>query len=619
MAKVTNRDIAERAGVSPAAVSMAIHGQKGISEETRARILKVVQEMNYLPPTHISSDTGSDTIILVGDNLSHQITGDLMASLLDCASRQNAELHFYTTAQFLDNPLIRLTRCILLITFDELDRSTLDRITPLVPKILVIDGMFSRKPLYNIRMDYSGAAYTLTKYLADLGHRNIAYINQDFPASKNLAAFSGFQRLLLELHLPLNPVQIVMDAENDPNVWSHLPDIVRSNNISAIVCTSDRAAVHAYNLMQQTGLRIPTDISIACLVRDTRIEHPGFTFTQVSLHNEAISAELSSLFSKSKSFSDSRDLLIPAGSVSVGDSTDAPSFNPKLKKLAIALILKEHPTYRVVRAGFLNKIQQLGYQAEVVGITDTDENAFRQTCLSVRHSGVDGLVMWYPLPDVIRELSKAGIAVVCPHSISPDGERYGLRASIASNPELIAENVADFFAEKFSDRSGVIAVSQSEDTEQESSVIRALISRMKELCPQIEVRTGLYFTNNSPKNVAFLADFIRATPDLLGAYTTAGDTVLAWADAKKDAAREDMVIVGTDYTDGTLERIENGDVDAFVAQPLYEEAQMSVHALDEILRGNDFPYLTTLDAPLVTRQNVDRYVRLLQDVNNWYV
>lgn len=38
MAKITNKDIAQRAGVSPAAVSMAIHGKKGISEATRTHI-----------------------------------------------------------------------------------------------------------------------------------------------------------------------------------------------------------------------------------------------------------------------------------------------------------------------------------------------------------------------------------------------------------------------------------------------------------------------------------------------------------------------------------------------------------------------------------------------------
>ena len=67
-----------------------------------------------------------------------------------------------------------------------------------------------------------------------------------------------------------------------------------------------------------------------------------------------------------------------------------------------------------------------------------------------------------------------------------------------------------------------------------------------------------------------------------------------------------------------VDLVESGEVQAFVAQPLYEEAQTSVIALDTLLRGNSYPFFTSLDAPLVTRANMDRYRKLLQDVNNWY-
>lgn len=90
-------------------------------------------------------------------------------------------------------------------------------------------------------------------WLTQLGHRNFVYINEDFSPDKNLIVFSGFQRQILQMHLPLNPVQIVMDAGSDPHVWSHLPEIVRKNNISAIFCTSDRTAVQAADHLLQAG------------------------------------------------------------------------------------------------------------------------------------------------------------------------------------------------------------------------------------------------------------------------------------------------------------------------------------------------------------------------------
>ena len=283
---------------------------------------------------------------------------------------------------------------------------------------------------------------------------------------------------------------------------------------------------------------------------------------------------------------DRRELLVPITDVIPGNTTAAPKYDPSVKRLALALILKDHPTYRVVRAGFLNAVQHLGYQAEVVGISDTDETA--------------------------------GIQVVCPHSLCADGEAYGLRANIAAAPEQIARDVVAFLAEKLAGRHGVIAVSQSSDNAQENAVTRELIRLARSSLPHVAINADLRFTEHMEKNKQLVMDYMKKTPDLLGAYTTAGAACACWAAAKRALGRDDMIIVGTDYTDETLDLVESGEVQAFVAQPLYEEAQTSVIALDTLLRGNSYPFFTSLDAPLVTRANMDRYRKLLQDVNNWY-
>ena len=49
MSKITNREIAQLAGVSPAAVSIAMNGKQGISAETRARILEIARQYHYCP------------------------------------------------------------------------------------------------------------------------------------------------------------------------------------------------------------------------------------------------------------------------------------------------------------------------------------------------------------------------------------------------------------------------------------------------------------------------------------------------------------------------------------------------------------------------------------------
>lgn len=46
---VTMRDIAKAVGVSQGAVSVALNGKSGVGAATRAKILKVAEELGYRP------------------------------------------------------------------------------------------------------------------------------------------------------------------------------------------------------------------------------------------------------------------------------------------------------------------------------------------------------------------------------------------------------------------------------------------------------------------------------------------------------------------------------------------------------------------------------------------
>lgn len=616
MAKVTIKEIAELANVSPAAVSMAIRGRKGISEETRANILHIAQSMGYRSPQRSRTLCGESIFFLL-DEAPNPLCSAVLAALAAYVRESGGRFCVLPLEQALNDPEQALSGCALLISFDVIKRTLLDRLSAFVPDILILDADYARRPFYNIRMDYAGASYLLAKYLSDLGHRSMIYLNKDLPLQKNLLCFSGFQRLNLELHLPLNPSQIVMDLSTDPNVWAHFPDIIRSNNISAIICTSQAAAEQAIANLENFGLQVPEDISVAAIISDA--ESAPDHLTHVSLSRTFFQNQVYQLISTLGDRQQPSDCIVPCSEVCPGSSTGAPKFLPAAKKLAIILYLKEHPSLRVVRAGFLNMVQQLGYQAEVVGISGDDAEEYTAVCRAlVQRHDIDGIISWLEEPEALDILKASGIPFVCLHGADPACQSQGWRAGIAVDCGKIAATVVDFIAPQLQNQTGCFAVSRAGDNYLETGITKEVIRLMRSRCPQITVLHDLFLVHHTQENVRRTTQYIRSHPDLLGAFSTAGYAAATWLEAKKALGRT-MLIVGTDYSDETISAVESGELDAFIAQPLYEEAQLGVCALDTILRGKEYPVFTTLDAPLVTRQNVEKYKVLLQEVKNWYV
>lgn len=349
MAKVTIKEIAERANVSLAAVSLAMHGKKGISEQTRELILRTAQDLGYKRQQQSRSAQASSVVLLLSED-DGMLLPSVLQELTAWVLQFGGQLRLYTYAQVTADARL-LDDCRLLITFDTLGRTELDQLSACAPQILVLDGDYPRKPFWNLRIDYDGAAYALTKHLSELGHRSFIYFNEDLPMNKSLLCFKGFQQLILELRLPLDPVQIVMDLNSTPNVLKHFPDIIQNNNISAIICTSANAALKLTSQLRKMGFRVPQDVSVAAIAGSGFSAVPEFSLTYINLNFSQLGKEAVRLASEAPKGS-YEDVVVPCSPVISGSSLAAPKFDPANKKLAIALYQKDHPTLRVARAGF---------------------------------------------------------------------------------------------------------------------------------------------------------------------------------------------------------------------------------------------------------------------------
>ncbi|MDD3127495.1 MAG: substrate-binding domain-containing protein, partial [Candidatus Izemoplasmatales bacterium] len=105
------------------------------------------------------------------------------------------------------------------------------------------------------------AGYTITKYLIDLGHRNIGFVGGSLASFR----YKGFRKAMREagLKCPESRVFIFEEGSIDGTAAA-AKDFLNSNpEITALSCATDMRAIGVMKAAASLGKRVPDDLSVA--------------------------------------------------------------------------------------------------------------------------------------------------------------------------------------------------------------------------------------------------------------------------------------------------------------------------------------------------------------------
>ena len=293
MAKITNRDIAKLAGVSPAAVSLAINGKPGISEETREKVLAIARQHNYC--------TGSASIRILRERSTYiaalfrtdaQLEDQAFyAELSTAAMVACRELGYTLVSTYITGedsmlelpPSIRAGEVDGVLIFGDQEPGIYVELSRIGIPFVVLDS--SRSSQYpSVHVDYSKAAYLATRHLIDLGHRDIAYLSNGTLHDFNTLTLNGFQQATTEAGIALYPNRFQIDLEDTQTVEQCLEKAMAGpSRPTAIFCTVDFYALKIMRKLRAMGYRVPEDISIVGIddVAVSQLITPGLTTMRV--------------------------------------------------------------------------------------------------------------------------------------------------------------------------------------------------------------------------------------------------------------------------------------------------------------------------------------------------
>ncbi len=272
---VTVRDVAKRAGVSAKTVSRVTNGEKEVSAETRERILRVVEEMGYVPHAQAqrlaSGKTRSVALHypLSNPNLySERLEMNFITGIAMGAAREN---YYFTllTGEITPAELTRICRASIADGMILMQVGLVDWRVEVLKKLhipFVLIGRCENNQDFNfIDFDFENAVIDAFAHLVELGHKQIGFLT--YPESwqhENLGpairAYRGFAQALRRFDL--EPIYRETDLAVEAASMSTSKIIEQHPQLTAFVVVHNIIAVGAINAIQSLGRNVPEHYSI---------------------------------------------------------------------------------------------------------------------------------------------------------------------------------------------------------------------------------------------------------------------------------------------------------------------------------------------------------------------
>ena len=267
---VTLKSVARHVGLSPGTVSGVLNDSPSaahIPQKTRERIHAAARELNYRPNFFARSlrKQRTYTLGIIANDLGDAYTSMVIAGIEKYVRER--DYFFITGVHHHKRNLLEAYSSMLvqrgvegLITVDlNLEYS------PSLPTVAV-SGHGNQAGVTNVVLNHHSAVHAALKHLVDLGHRDIAFMRGHPASADSGPRWQAICDVAPELGIELRPELVIQfDVEEfSPELGYPFAKqlLARNKPFTALFAYNDLSAIGAMRAFQESGLRIPQDISV---------------------------------------------------------------------------------------------------------------------------------------------------------------------------------------------------------------------------------------------------------------------------------------------------------------------------------------------------------------------
>lgn len=269
---MTSKELARILGVSPAAVSIALNGRSGISDEKRKMILEAADRYGIQRSTQKASVSSVINLVIYKRHGLIIQDNPFFTSVIEGISAQAATMGYHLQVSYFYRSQDRREQLrsivssgcagIILFATEMLD-DDLAIFSSLKIPIVVLDACFNDNPYDSIVINNVQGSYLATKYLIECGHERILHIHTKVFITNFRERAQGFDRAIAESGGKCLGVHIPFDNDIDA-AYLQMKEYLRTTPQipTAVFSDCDVFGAACMRAILDSGYSIPEDISI---------------------------------------------------------------------------------------------------------------------------------------------------------------------------------------------------------------------------------------------------------------------------------------------------------------------------------------------------------------------
>lgn len=270
----TIKDVAKKAGVSETTVSLSFKPKSRVSSKTRARVLQIAREMNYVPNSVAQNlRVGrTKTLGLIVNDITESFYSVMSRTATDVAYNYGYQLIYsengWSPAKAIESTKSLIAQRVegLILCLCEKETASIELIESMrIPHVVVDNAPEFYTGPYVINNEFA-IGELAGKHLLGQGCRSIAYFN----SSKDMSTFSSFTQQLSGLKNVLSQSGVSFKGKDNIYAGISIDDgaeafgrmLDQDNWYDGILCINDEVAYGVMQEAERRGYHVGQDLAV---------------------------------------------------------------------------------------------------------------------------------------------------------------------------------------------------------------------------------------------------------------------------------------------------------------------------------------------------------------------